>query len=260
MALANTKPLRFSPQGVSDALAEEDAFPGACAALSNLIPDPTTKNLWTPRPASTVVATLNGGSASGDVSVFKVVGGLVYGLYAYTGGFDEPFCYNLVTSAFESVTITGGSAYPTTQSTSGDWTPPTMDVMGHYVVVTHPGFDGTSNFIGWFDITTPTAPIWNSGNFTLASPLVTVRIAFAGSGYTNGTYNNIPLLDGTGAGATANIVVSSNHVATVTIVNGGLGYKVGDALSVNNALIGGGTGFVAIAATVTGSGIGRSLF
>jgi len=75
----------------------------------------------------------------------------------------------------------------------------------------------------------------------------------AGSGYVNGTYNNVPLTGGKGFGATANITVSGNAVTAVTIVNPGAGYKVGDSLSALTTNIGGGTagtGFaVAVAAT-----------
>jgi len=37
------------------------------------------------------------------------------------------------------------------------------------MVVTHPGFSATAFFIGWFDISTPTAPVWNAGNITGAA-------------------------------------------------------------------------------------------
>jgi hypothetical protein len=254
--LQNAKALRFSPVGLSDALAEEDAFPGACASLQNLIPDPTTKNLWTPRPAAVQFATLAGGSASGGVSVFKVVGSFIYGLYAFTGGNDIPFCYNLATSAFVAVTGATGSNVPATQPTTGDWTPPTMDVMGPLLVVTHPGFDGVTNFIGWFDITTPSAPVWYAGNFSLVTPILTSVLVVAGSGYANGTYPNVPLIGGTGAGATANITVSGGSVTAYTITNTGVGYQPGDDLTVSNSSLGGtGSGLIIQVTAVAGSGI-----
>lgn len=65
-----------------------------------------------------------------------------------------------------------------------------------------------------------------------------------GSGYTNGTYNNVPLTGGTGAGATATIVVSGGAVTSATITLGGRGYTFGDVVSANAADIGGtGSGF-----------------
>lgn len=53
----------------------------------------------------------------------------------------------------------------------------------------------------------------------------------AGSGYTNGTYNNQALTGGTGTGATANITVAGNIVTSVVINGHGTGYTVGDTLS-----------------------------
>ena len=48
---------------------------------------------------------------------------------------------------------------------------------------------------------------------------------------------------GAGGGATADIVVAGGTVTTVTIVNPGAGYLVGDTIAVDDADIGGGTGF-----------------
>lgn len=66
----------------------------------------------------------------------------------------------------------------------------------------------------------------------------------AGTLYTNGTYNNVPLTGGTGSGATANITVGGGGVTAVVLVNRGAGYTVADALSAAAANIGGtGSGF-----------------
>lgn len=65
-----------------------------------------------------------------------------------------------------------------------------------------------------------------------------------GSSYTNGTYGGVALTGGSGSGATANIVVSGGAVTSVTILNPGTAYVVGDALSAAAASIGGtGSGF-----------------
>ena len=67
--------------------------------------------------------------------------------------------------------------------------------------------------------------------------------AVAGSGYTDGTYNDVALTGGDGAGAIANIVVSGGGVATgSTLVDGGSGYKDTDQLSADDATLGGGGG------------------
>jgi len=77
-----------------------------------------------------------------------------------------------------------------------------------------------------------------------------------GSGYTNGTYLNVPLTGGTGSGATANIVVAGGQVTTVSLTNGGLRYSVSDILSAG-ATIGAGSNFNISVGAVTGNGIGR---
>ena len=73
----------------------------------------------------------------------------------------------------------------------------------------------------------------------------------SGTGYTKGTYSNVSLTGGTGTGATANIVVSGGGVLSVTFVNAGTGYIVGDVLTATG--IGGGTGFAYTVGTVGGS-------
>jgi hypothetical protein len=79
-----------------------------------------------------------------------------------------------------------------------------------------------------------------------------------GSLYTNGTYNNVPLTGGSGSGAIANIVVSGQTVTTVTVINGGSFYAVGNQLTCSNAYIGGsGSGFI-YTATQTNNANGTS--
>ena len=65
----------------------------------------------------------------------------------------------------------------------------------------------------------------------------------AGSGYADNTYTGVAITGGSGGGATADIVVAGGIVTTVTIVNPGAGYQVGDTIAVDDADIGGGTGF-----------------
>lgn len=73
-----------------------------------------------------------------------------------------------------------------------------------------------------------------------------LSISNAGSGYTNGTYYNVSLVGGTGNSATATVVVSGNVVTSVTLVDGGCYYVVGDVLG---GTFGNGSGF---SCTVTG--------
>jgi hypothetical protein len=75
-----------------------------------------------------------------------------------------------------------------------------------------------------------------------------------GSGYTNGTYYNVPLTGGSGQYAYATIVVANGTVTTVTITNGGSWYKAGETLSAANTSIGGsGTNFSVPVLTVNNS-------
>lgn len=73
---------------------------------------------------------------------------------------------------------------------------------------------------------------------------VSTATLVGGTGYTNGTYTNVPLTgSATGVGATANITVAGGIVTVVTIVNAGSGYKVGDVLTAGSTYIGAGTSF-----------------
>jgi hypothetical protein len=172
MSLRRTQPISFSPLGVSDTLDGTNVFPGAMAALGNLIPDLGTPNLWAPRPASIkVVDFVAGGFTApvGNISVFKIIGSLVFGLVS-TGrnaGHDEPFCYDLSAAAFVAVSGVTNANTPLSPSFAGAWEPPTADVIGTKVVFTSPGFTvGGGVLFGWIDISNPAAPAWSGGNTT----------------------------------------------------------------------------------------------
>lgn len=77
-------------------------------------------------------------------------------------------------------------------------------------------------------------------------------ITAPGTGYTNGTYSNVPLTGGAGSGATATIVISGGAVTSVTIQRDGSGYAVSNVLSAAAANIGGtGSGFQFTLSNVT---------
>ena len=82
--------------------------------------------------------------------------------------------------------------------------------------------------------------------------LATVGSIVVGTGYIDGTYYNVPLTGGSGADATATVVVFGGSVTTVTIMNGGSSYYVGNTITAANTNLGGtGTGFSASVATVS---------
>jgi hypothetical protein len=78
-----------------------------------------------------------------------------------------------------------------------------------------------------------------TGNFVGygASAFGNLTIIDDGQDYEDGTYSNVPLisLTGTGRNATVNITISSGVVVSsgATITSGGVGYKVGDLLTID---------------------------
>lgn len=172
MAQRNSRPIAWRPKGCSDTLESSEAFPGAMQSLANLVPDPTTMGLFQCRPAAIQLSGFATFTTPGFVSITHVFGQYVYGMVAsgLNPGYDQPFVFNLATGAFLNVTGITGNNVPASPSISGAWTPPTMDVIGSRVVVTHPGFSGSFGaFFGYFDISTPTAPVWHGGNCMGAS-------------------------------------------------------------------------------------------
>jgi len=94
-----------------------------------------------------------------------------------------------------------------------------------------------------------------SGSQLMSSGVVTFGALNGGSGYTNGTYNNVTLTGGSGGGAVANIVVSGGAVSSVAVVYPGGSYVAGDTLSCNGASIGGrGGGFSVSVSSISGAG------
>lgn len=78
-----------------------------------------------------------------------------------------------------------------------------------------------------------------------SSGIETLGTITPGSGYANGSYTDVPLTGGNGAGATADITVAGGVVTIVTLVEPGAAYQNGDALSADDADLGGlgGAGF-----------------
>lgn len=197
MSLRRARPIAFRPRGLSDALDGSTVFNGAMANLGNLIPDPSTRNLWQCRPAATQIGNFSAGGApfssgfstgfqvSGFplpvtlISCMKIVGNVVYGLAnAGAASKDYPFAFSLTTNLFLTVNGITASNQPTAPATSGAWVPPTMDVVGTNLLVTHPGFTGAGgNYFGWFDISDLNNITWNAGNLTGAITFTTAPTA-----------------------------------------------------------------------------------
>jgi len=176
-----TIPVRFTPRGLVDALDATDKFPGACVALSNLVFDQSNPEIMVSRPGvGSGITDFTGFNTPGVVSVHVTIGTVTYGLIASArnANKDEPFAYDHSASAFLVVAGITNANSPTTQATSGAWTPPTMASVGVNVIVTHPGFPGGVTKFGWFDITVPGAPVWNAGD-TSTNALTATPVAVA---------------------------------------------------------------------------------
>lgn len=184
MAINRSKPIRFTARGVTDAFDATDKFEGAMQAMSNLIFDPANPELSVSRAGVTEIVNFQTVGLFVNplfISVHIEIGTRIYGMIAtaLNAGKDQPFCFDTATSSFVTISGITNANTPTSPATSGPWTPPTMAAIGIYVIVTHPGFDGTgSNFFGVIDLTLPNAPAWSDTN-TATSPLTAVPTAVA---------------------------------------------------------------------------------
>jgi hypothetical protein len=180
------KPLTWSPSGASDTLDASSAPSGAMAALQDLIPDPTTKDLWQCRPAAVQLASLvtnapgfSTGFSTGFIgpnflgatfiSCIKVIGTRIYGMVGtqLNPGHDQPFAYDLLLGVFLPIAGVSNANTPVSVQTSGAWTPPNMDLIGVDIIFAHPGFSGAGGaYFGVLNISNPAALTWTATNTT----------------------------------------------------------------------------------------------
>jgi hypothetical protein len=202
-------PLTFRATSLSDAVDATNAFPGAMLLLQNLVPNPTTRSQFVPRPASTQVTNFPGFTTPSQGEALIVIGTRAYGMIksARNSGKSEPFCYDLVGAAFVSIGNVTNANSPTAQATSGDWTPSTMAMIANRIMITHPGYDGTTYFVGWIDMR----------NFTLTT---------TGDTHTSTTLDNIASTAGvlvgdhvTGTNIAANTYVTAIASATAVTLS-----------------------------------------
>lgn len=165
MPIRDAQPLTFRATGVCDATDASNAPQGAMSVLTNLVPNPSTKRQFVPRPASTQVTNFFGFTTPGQGEALLVIGNRAYGMIASgrNAGKSEPFCYDLVAGTFIAIGNVTAANCPTSQPTTGGWTPAVMAQVGQRIVITHPGYDGATHFVGWID----------SRNFTLTESGVT---------------------------------------------------------------------------------------
>lgn len=217
MARRNAKPLTIRPKGLSDAADGSNSFKGAMSQVKNLVPATTTANVWVPRPAAVQLTDFSGFNTPGIPTALTVIGTRAYGMIpsADFTGKDEPFIWDLVNNVFVPITGQTVGNLPLTQSTSGDWQPPHMEMIANKVITTHPGFSkGSGFFFGWIDTSgfTSTTLV---GNTTSGSKVIR---SISGDGAST------PILDGVqpgqtimGTGVPANTVVTAVSNGTVDI-------------------------------------------
>ncbi len=196
MAKQKEYPIRFTPRGLSDAWDSTDTFPGACLSLQNLIFDQSNPELVVSRPGvGNPLVNLAGPIAGATfISVYVAIGDVIYGLVNsnLTPGYDQPFAYNITTGLLLTIANIKATNVPATQPTTGDWTPPTISMIGDTLVFTSPGFSGgatTGSFTGAItgSLLTVTAP---TGVISLGSNIAGASVATGTSitGFVSGTY------------------------------------------------------------------------
>ena len=162
-------PLVWSPQSAADTLDASTSIQGAMASMSNLIPDPSTKNLWQCRPAAVFVVDLaaHGFTGATFISCWMAAGTRIYGMVSTTGtpAHDQPFCYDTRTFQFLPIPGTTTANTPISQVATGPWTPPHMELVGSKIIVTHPGFTGVGGaYFGVIDVSDPFHMNWTATN------------------------------------------------------------------------------------------------
>ena len=210
MPLRNAQPTKFKPRGVVDSWDGMNIIPGGMQSLQNLIPDPSTPSAFQCRPAMQSISTFGGFSSPGFVPQALAINGFVYGFVASSRnpGYDEPFVYNISSNTFLTVQGITSTNVPASQASTGTWTPPSMAVLGSFIAATHPGFNGSNGYFGFFDVSgfTNTSTL---GDIISGSATVTGNFPIAGvmPGYK---------ISGTGIPANTRVLNVANVTETAT--------------------------------------------
>lgn len=156
-------------------------------------------------------------------TVNSIVGGTDYTAGAYT---NVPLTGGAGTGATADITVTGGAVTAVTIVQRG------------------------TGYVAGNTLSADVADLGGSKIATLSA------ITSPGASYVTGSYTGVALTGGSGSGATADITVDGTGAVTaVTLVSGGVGYQVGDALSASNTQLGGtGAGFGITVATLSATG------
>lgn len=233
MGIPRAQAVTIKPTGLSDAVDGTNAFSGAMAILKDLIPNPTTRSQFVPRPASIQLSNFSGFDAAQQGEALLIVGTRAYGFIASDrfAGKSEPFCYDLVAGAFVPIANVTAANTPTSQPTTGDWTPPSMAaVTNSRIMMTHPGYDGVTYFVGWLDLSSFSSTDVTGDTHTsnlidgLSTDVVTVNgwqvgYAISGAGIPADTF--ITSIAADGLSVTLSNPTTSSLSATALSVSGG---------------------------------------
>jgi len=233
VGLRDARNVTFTPTGVTDSLDGTNAPSGSMRSLQNLIPSYGTRGVYAPRPAGVTAIDFASINPRGIVSALTVVGTRAYGWISSStyAGKDQPFCYDLTTSSFITLTGVTSALLPTTPASTGDWVPPVVcAVTNSLILFLHSGYSGGGGpYFGWLDISSFSQTVL--GNTASGSPTITGLVTSQGT--------SAPILQGvqpgqliTGAGIPTGAYVKScangtfslnttgnvNATATISIV------------------------------------------
>ncbi len=155
-------------------------------------------------------------------------------------------------------TVSGTATLTTEDNTTTDFTIEESDSPVESIVTAR----GKISF-AWssYDVSALNMYKFFGGTYLPYKSIATFGSITAGSGYTNGTYNNVPLTGGSGTGARANITVAGGVVTVVTLVQGGEGFTVANTMTAAASDIGGtGTGFSVPVATLANSSATQTIW
>ena len=215
MPIRHAKSLIFKPWGLTDSIDGTNAPPGSMSALVNLVCAPHTLNCFVPRPAALKVGDMASKfTTPTNITALVIFGNVAYGWCSSASfpGKDAPFAYDLVAGSFLTIAGISSALLPNTVATTGDWTPPTVEVFSNACIIfTHPGFTGTPKF-GWLDISSFSLNTL-TGTTTSGSPVIT---AVSADPYLDGVEPG-QTISGIGIPAGAYVVSTTSAPNTITI-------------------------------------------
>lgn len=179
---------------------------------------------------------LIGGTGSGALATINITGGKVFSASLDYAGSNYNVGDKLTfSSSAVGITGTGGKLIVVT-------------LIGYqFAPITSPAYLGATkvDYLDTFFMFN--VPQTNEWYITLGEPsyqvltgtigsIVNGSIDASGTGYIDGTYNNVVLTGGSGTGATATVVISGGSVTIVQLTNPGENYTIGDALGLTASM------------------------